>query len=340
MGKGLRRFGAGLVLIGGLGGFGAYKYVSGNIEPMPPIEGAKPYFRVSKAGPLADILTALEEQKIIRNALAMRAYAAIRRQPGLIQVGTYKLAAGMKADEILDALKSPIKQMVRLRENFWAARNAVLLEDKEVCKADDYIKLVGQPGAFANVVKYPLPIRSLEGYLFPDTYDLPPECGARAAIAMQLRTFEKKVWIPLGKPKNLDEIVKIGSLVELEAKFDEDRPIIAGVIRNRLAKGMPLEIDATVLYAKQQWSVPTAADVRNTDSPYNSYKHKGLPPTAICSPSLKSLKAAAAPATTPYLYWVGLPDGKTLYAKTMPEHQKNVQLLREAVARAKQAEGK
>ena len=340
MGKAMRRLGAGLLLIAGLGGFGAYKYVNANIEPMPAQQGAKPYFRVQKTSALADVLGALESAKIIRNALAMRAYATIRRQPGLVQTGTYRIAAGMKADEILDALKAPIKQMVRLRENFWAARNGVLLEDKEVCTADEYTSLVVKPQEFAGVVKFPLPIKSLEGYLFPDTYDFAPETGAKAVIRTQLRTFERKVWAALGKPKDLDAIVRIASLVELEAKFDEDRPIIAGIIRNRLKAGMPLEIDATVLYAKQQWSIPTAADVRKTESPYNTYKYKGLPPSAICSPSPKSLQAAANPATTSYYYWVGLPDGRTLYGKTLADHQKNVVLLRDAVARQKQAEGR
>jgi UPF0755 protein len=118
----------------------------------------------------------------------------------------------------------------------------------------------------------------------------------------------------------------VASLVELEAGTDADRPKIAGVIYNRLKKGMPLQIDAGIMYALGKWKRLHFRDYREVKSPYNLYLHKGLPPSPICSPSLKSIQAALHPATHKYLYYVALPSGQSLFAQTPAEHAHNVKV--------------
>jgi len=318
------------VLIGGA--FVVYKF-NDNLKPT----SASPakLVRYDAKQPLSTILHDLEEKGIIRSASATGLYARIKKKETIVEAGTYSVAAGMSADEILKALRTPVTVKVTIPEYYWAAETAKVMEEKEVAKADDYIAEVGKPKDFAKAVDFPLPANSLEGYLFPDTYKIQPLVGAKAAIAQQLEAFEKRVWKGLNEPKNLNRAVIVASMVEREAKLDDERPIIASVIENRLSKGMPLEIDATVLYAQQRWHEPTRADIRNTISPYNTYLNKGLPPGPICSPGLKSIKAALNPAKTDYLYYVAMPDGKTLFAKTLPEHNANVAKRHAALRRAR-----
>jgi UPF0755 protein len=208
------------------------------------------------------------------------------------------------------------------------------MEKLNVAKAEEYTELAHKPQDFAKNVSFPLPKDSLEGYLFPDTYKVQPLVGARPAILQQLQAFEKRVWKGLNQPRNLRRAIIIASIVEREAKLDRERPIIASVIENRLSKNMTLDIDATILYAQQDWHEPTRADIRNTVSPYNTYKNKGLPPGPICSPGLKSIKAALNPAKTDYLYYVAMPDGHSLFGKTLDEHNANVARRRRALRRA------
>jgi UPF0755 protein len=193
------------------------------------------------------------------------------------------------------------------------------------------MSLVNKPEEFKGVVDFPLPAKSLEGYLYPDTYDLPPLLGAKATITRQLKAFQKKIWDAYHHPSNLHELVIKGSLVQLEAGRDDERPIIAGVIENRLKKGMRLQIDAALLYGIQKWRRLTFDDYKNLDSPYNLYRVSGLPPGPICSPSAKSFAAAKNPATHGNFYYVALPDGSSLFARTYDEHLQNIQNRKHAL---------
>jgi UPF0755 protein len=124
--------------------------------------------------------------------------------------------------------------------------------------------------------------------------------------------------------RTVPEVVTIASLVEREAKADEDRPLIASVIYNRLRLGMPLEVDASIEYTfPEHRDVITKRDLE-VDSPYNTYRHTGLPPTPIANPGKASLDAAFRPAKSDYLYYVGKPDGHSAFAKTLQEHNANV----------------
>lgn len=302
---------------------GGYFGATYALRPTPA--GPNRYLRFAAGAPLSSALDRLEKEKIVRHSWAVNLFARFRRNDGPVKAGTYLLHPGMEAEEVLAALRKPVRQMVRLPETNWAARNANLLEKAGVCTAQEYLELVRQPAEFKDAVDFALPEKgSLEGYLYPDTYDLPPLLGAKGVIQRQLENFKRKMLEDGGPPPNLRKALIVASLVELEVARDEERPIVAGVIENRLSKGMPLQIDASLLYGIQKWRTLTFADYRNIDSPYNLYRHKGLPPGPICSPTVKSLRAALNPAKHNYLYYVALPSGQSLFSATYDGHLRNI----------------
>ncbi len=155
---------------------------------------------------------------------------------------------------------------------------------------------------------------SLEGFLFPATYDLPHKPNVDDLIARQLDAFNQymdQVNMKYAKSKNLTpyDVLTIASMIEREAVVDKDRKLIAAVIYNRLHQGMPLQIDATIRFAENNWTKPLTESDLHISSPYNTYENTGLPPTPIGNPGLASIQAAAHPASVNYLYYVAKPNG-------------------------------
>jgi UPF0755 protein len=172
-----------------------------------------------------------------------------------------------------------------------------------------------------------------EGLLFPDTYEFNREVRPEAVLQRMASTMEQRVasidwsgWEALGYDQY--EGIIVASMIETEVRVDEERPIVSSVIYNRLELGMALEIDATVLYAL---GTDDPAQFNNeVDSPYNTYRNTGLPPTPIAAPSRASLEAAAAPDETPYLFYVLTDEtGRHAFAETLEEHNANVAQARE-----------
>lgn len=314
-----------LILLGtvvtalGVGGL----WFRSQLAPTP--KGSEFYIRFNGNKSLRLVLDRLHERKVVRNPWALYVYAKLKREAYPVREGTYRFAPGMTAQEVLKAARMQIRQMVRLREYYWIARNAKVLEQNGVCRAAEYVTLAQKPQEFQKYVKFPLPkTGSLEGYLYPDTYDLPPLYGAKNTIVKQLQTFESKVWRKLKRPKDLKRTLTIASMVQLEVAKDDERPVVAGVIENRLRQGMRLQIDATALYAMQEWKNPTRQDILSAVSPYNTYLNAGLPPGPICSPSAKSVFAAENPANHAYLYYVAMPQRNHLFASTLDQHNANI----------------
>lgn len=304
------------------------------IRPVQP--GARPTFiRLTHPRAVSSILADLQQQGILRSARAAGLLAVFLRTPSTAVEGTYRVGAAMSARQILNALASPVHQKLRLPEHFWAARTGALLERNYVCSADDYMADVRDPKRFTAKLPFKVDAPTLEGYLYPDTYDLPPLTNPDDIVTTQLAAFDEKVYEPLGRPKNLKTVLTKASLVELEVKLDEERPIVASVIENRLKRHMPLQIDASLNYGLGVWRPLKLSDYRTVPGPYNLYRHAGLPPGPICSPSVKSIEAVLKPAKTDYLFYVALPDGHSLFAKTYADHLKNIAKRKAAIAERK-----
>lgn len=316
-----------LMALLGIAALVGWTWFKNELAPMP--EGKVFLVRYPKAKAFEAALHDLHDKGVVRDVFALNLYARWKHENLRVPEGTYSFQPGMTADEVLRALRSKIVQMVRIPETNFSYRTANLLQERDVLDAADYNQLVKDPSEFESDVDFPLPKTSLEGYLYPDTYDLPPLMGAHDTIDRQLRAFQSKVYPLLKGVKDPNKILTIASMVEMEAAKDKDRPLIAGVIVNRLHSGMRLQIDATVLYAMKQWRRLNYADYKYP-SPYNTYLRNGLPPGPICSPSLKSVEAALHPAKHGYFYYVAMPNGYSVFAKTYAEHLANVAKMRAA----------
>lgn len=176
---------------------------------------------------------------------------------------------------------------------------------------------------------------SLEGYLFPDTYYFPRTATPLQILTAMVHRF-RQVSARLGMTGDVSRTVIMASLIEKEVSQADERPLVAGVFYNRLAKGMPLATDPTVIYAAllaDRWRGTIYASDLASPSPYNTYKHAGLPPGPICNPGVASLRAALSPAQTDYLYFVSDAAGHSRFSASLKEHAQQVEAYRQATKR-------
>ncbi|HYS70605.1 MAG TPA: endolytic transglycosylase MltG, partial [Gemmatimonadaceae bacterium] len=185
----------------------------------------------------------------------------------------------------------------------------------------------------ALLARLDVPNKTLEGYLFPDTYAFPLGTTARQAVREMVYSFERR-WRPEWDSSavelkiNRNDLVTMASIVEKEARVPEERPVIAAVYYNRLKRGMLLQADPTVQYALGHHVGRVLYKDLTIDSPYNTYVHKGLPPGPVASPGVASLAAAANPANVPYLYFVATRDGHHEFRMTLEQHTDAVREVR------------
>jgi len=274
----------------------------------------------------------LKQHGLIRSSLAFRCYARWKGLDSRIKTGEYRLSTGFSTPELLQELVKgqPALQSFTVPEGYTTAQVADLLASKGLVDREEFFSAVaGEDFPYSFLRGLPGGDRRLEGYLFPDTYKATEDSGEVLIINIMLERFEKEM-----KDLNyadrvekmgltLHQAVTIASMVEREAKKDEERPVIAGVIYNRMSRGMPLQIDATVQYALGGTKSKIYHKDLEVDSPYNTYKINGLPPGPIAMPGRASLLAAVNPARTNYLYYVAKPDGAHAFAATLAEHLVN-----------------
>ncbi len=245
--------------------------------------------------------------------------------PARIHAGAYRFAGALRPVDVAAALtQGRVEQVeVTLPEGLTAREMARLLDRAGVTDASGFTALAYSP---ESPRRWDLPGPSLEGFLFPDTYRFargqPPE---RVADAMVRRFREVALpLLPEARRRGLDLLgwVTVASLVEKETSRDEERPLVAAVFLNRLARGMRLESDPTVIYGLPDFDGNLTRAHLRTDHPYNTYTRRGLPPGPIASPGLASLRAAARPADVDYLYFVSRNDGTHVFSRTYAEHRR------------------
>jgi UPF0755 protein len=181
--------------------------------------------------------------------------------------------------------------------------------------------------------------KSLEGYLFPDTYHFSRKATVEQIVTAMVKRFRQAA-AQLGLTRNVHAVVTMASLVERETAVEVERPLVASVFENRLAKNMPLMTDPSVIYGLQVqklWRGTIYASDLKRDTPYNTYLHAGLPPGPVANPGIPALRAAMQPASTNYLYFVAAndnPQGRSMFAATLDEHNRNVASYRQAMKKA------
>lgn len=306
------------------------------VQLFAPAPGLRQPQRVTIAAGerAAPVAARLARAGIIRHAGVFRAAARLGGQWRRVKQGTYLVQPGMGAVAILHLFTSGRVEQVRLviPEGWTVRQIGELVGERGLGGAD--------PLTMADVAAYPAglprpPDDRLEGYLFPDTYQVSPGPGGRQALAgRMLGRLDEVVWRGLmgGRPaadgRSLHEVLTLASLVEGEAQRAEERPVIAGVLMNRLRRGQRLECDATVQYALGEVRKRLLYNDLMVDSPYNTYRHQGLPPGPINNPGRASVAAALRPAAAPYLYYVARPDGSHVFSRTFDEHRAAIRAIR------------
>ena len=297
---------------------------------------------------------ALESAGIIRSALAFDLYTRWHGDKSKFRPGRYTLSPTMSTAQIIRQLRlgpghSPddIIHLV-VPEGFTLRQIAARLEKEGVTDGTAFLQLALNPSLGLKwTYDFPKPDGPLEGYLYPDTYDFFPNTPPEKVLDAMLLNFSRRFIRPYqhqigARGMSVHSIVTIASLIEREARTNEDRARIAGVLENRLKKGMKLEIDATVLYALGHHKQRVYFKDLLVDSPYNTYRHTGLPPGPIASPGALSLQAALSPEKNDFFYYVARPNGSHYFTHTAKEHEAAIRQARSeraAVSRAEEPPG-
>ena len=249
-----------------------------------------------------------------------------------LQVGTYRLSGAMSIPQIIDHLKTGkvVTQQFVVPEGLTVAQIGKLWEKAGLGTAARFNQAANDPKWQLN---YNVEGKTLEGYLFPNTYQFPDGATPQIIIETMLDEFVRRWTAELSEEaKSLGfskhEIITLASIIEAEARVPDERPLVSAVFHNRLRRGWKLQADPTALYGLGNPDrPPRAADLR-VDSPYNTYLHKGLPLGPICNPGMASILAALRPASVDYMYFVAIGDGKHHFSKTLREHQNIINKIR------------
>lgn len=265
-------------------------------------------FVIGQGDGLDKIGTKLEEKKFIKNKFSFIFYAYWLGLNKKLQSGSFRISPSLSTEEIV------VKLSKGGSHDFW-------LKIKDGSRVEEL------------AIKFP---KNMEGKLFPDSYLIPEYFTVDQILEVIEKNFSDKLSEAKINSTNIklseDEILVLASLLEREGRTLESKQKIAGILMNRLNIGMPLQIDATVQYArdsklprpKEYWQPITKADI-SLDSPFNTYQNKGLPPSPICNPGYNSLFAAYHPIPSDNLFYITDDDGIMHYAKTLEEHNKNIQ---------------
>ncbi len=280
-----------------------------------------------------DIAMLLYREGILRSPLSFITIHTIVR--GKLEAGEYEFSGWVFPWEVYLKISRGQKKLYKITipEGYDIYDIANTLEKHSICKAEDFIKFANSPEI---AKKYGIKTYTMEGFLFPDTYYFSKNTHPIKIIDTMFKNFLKKTELLRAqleeKGMTLEEWVIIASMIEKETGINEERPLVSSVINNRIKKGMPLQIDPTVIYAlkrRGEWNGKLTKKHLQLEDPYNTYYYRGLPPSPICNPGIKSLEAALNPAKTNYLYFVSMGNGRHVFSSSYKEHLKNIAIYRE-----------
>lgn len=257
------------------------------------------------------VINSLSNEKKIKSPFIIKIYAKLTGLNLEVVPGSHTLEKGMSVKDIAKTLKDTNNAnaiTLTIPEGFNVEDIATRVAEKDICTKDEFLTAVKNYPLPSYVKDNPDKRYNLEGFLFPDTYNFKIGVEPEYIIETMIKRFEG-VWSKITegldiKEDDIEKIINVASVIEKEARVDEDRPLIASVIYNRIKEDMPLQIDATVIYAHGYY----IENVRNRhlaiESKYNTYLHKGLPVGPICNPGASSIEAALKPANTNYLFYL------------------------------------
>jgi UPF0755 protein len=314
----LYRFGIFIVVIFAVA-IGLWAWWRDSVSPVNSADKTPVVFSVNKGDGVRMIAGKLSQQNLIRSPIAffiMVKLSGIERQ---LQAGDYRLSRNMDASRISKELTHGTSDIWVTTLEGWRTEEIAGKLSKEMDIPE------------SEFMKY-----AHEGYMFPDTYMIPRDATAAAVAQVFTDNFRRKISDSLlaqGVTNKLSpgEVVVLASIVEREGHTDEDRPVIAGILLNRLKQDMPLQVDATLQYAlgydssdKTWWRKSLSEADKKYESAYNTYINVGLPPAPIANPGLSAIKAVVSPAKTSYLYYLHDSKGVAHYAETLDKHNTNI----------------
>ena len=300
----------------------------------PAGDGARIAVVIPPGATFEAAVDSLSAHEVVRHVTLFGLYARLHGLPRSLKSGTYLLPPGAAWGAVVAALEHGRGAEVRwtVREGLMLSEIADLAEAQLGLPRDSVLAAARSP-ALERELRLPPDAASVDGYLFPTTYLVPIHIAARELVRVMTHEFLTQ-WQPEWEAK-LDslhmtrhQLVTLASIIEAEVRYDPDRPFVSAVYHNRLARGMKLEADPTVIYAfgrrlKRLWDKNLAVSSR-----YNTYLHPGLPPGPISEPGRASLAAALSPAPVPYLYFVAQPDGKHIFSVTYAEHEAAIRAVK------------
>ncbi|MDQ2631314.1 MAG: endolytic transglycosylase MltG [Actinomycetota bacterium] len=316
-----------------IAGLFALWFLNSLFQPFHGDGSGRVQVTVPKGSSVSEVGDLLSEKGVIDNSTLFQVRVTLAGKRSEIYSGNFTLANDMSYGDAIDALSQPpVKRTltVTIPEGLTRSQAAQLVEE------------VGVPGDYTTATvksKYLDPAdyggkgaKDLEGFLFPNTFELKPNAPVEDLVQLQLLDFKrqiKSVDMSYAKSKNLTvyDVLTIASMIEEEAGVDSQRKLVAAVIYNRLREGMTLGIDATIRFATGNYTEPLTESELAIDSPYNSRTNAGLPPGPIANPGLASIEAAANPAKTDHLFYVTTPGacGKLTFTETEDEFEEAVE---------------
>ena len=300
-------------------------------EPYRGYDDAERFVIVPPGSGPAAIGRQLIDAGVVRDALLFRVALWWTDGARRLQAGEYRFAEPTPPVDVIGRLVGGDvhRRPITFSEGLALAEMAGVFAAGGFGDAEDFLAAAGDVSLVADLDPE---ATDLEGYLFPDTYQLPRDASPAALVTLMVDEFREAYPEPLRQSAETQglttrEVVTLASLVEKETGRADERPLVAAVYRNRLARGMLMQADPTVVYALQQEGLYDGNIRRQDlefDSPYNTYRYPGLPPGPIASPGADSLRATLEPADVPYLYFVSRNDGSHAFARTLAEHNQNV----------------
>lgn len=292
--------------------------------------------KIARGDGFLAIGNALASQGIVRSAPLFRLYVLARGWAGSLQPGEYTFSGQYTIPEVARKIVSgPGDIVLTLPEGLTMYEIEDRLVKAELVSPGEFVTLAHSPDRFVDEFPFlaELEAESLEGFFFPDTYRFDPRAGTKAIAGKMLAAFRDKVLRELEpqfreSPQSISNVVTMASMIEREAANPRDRRLISGILWKRLEHGMPLQVDATVIYAwkrlNPQWSLGTRTRLSlsdlKIDSPYNTYRVNGMPPGPIANPGLDAIRAALEPTESEYWYYLSPNDGTVRYSRTFEEH--------------------
>ena len=288
-------------------------------------------FTIKEGERVSDIASDLEKSGIIKNRYFFILYLVLNREIRNLKAGSYQLSSSMSIKQIAKKLVSGEMREIKITiiEGWTLGDIAKYLEELGICQKEKFLELafVREFSKEFDFLNDAPPDATLEGYLFPDTYFVEPG-SEKNIIRKMLSNFGRKLTPELRqgikmRRKTIFEIVTMASLLEKEVKTKEDKRLVSGILWKRLREGIPLQVDATITYITKRKTAKISREDTKIDSPYNTYKFSGLPKGPICNPGLDSIIAAVYPKNSQYFYYLSNSEGKTIFSKTLREHNLN-----------------